>query len=278
MQKHLTMMSSFRFVLLLVLAVGSAAAFSTGGHYVRRPTTRKSTVRPIASLLLSSHKSIIKNGRAPTTLHADDGVDEPDAVDPSLLISSKDDATQQLAFVSAFGVLAVGTALCVQLWHGPGVTLLGDAYYQQIRSSIFPKAFGIIFAVVGVLHFVFVDNFAKMVPPKGTWGGLWQAPAPFQEELGIQSYEAYHSYWTGVAECLGGIWLLAAGFGLTSTDAPANLLFLLTIGVTPANLYMFTHDVTPGGAIPRLQYPFGHVARFLLQCGLLSNFWIMGHS
>lgn len=198
--------------------------------------------------------------------------------DPSILISAKDDKTQQLAFVSAFAALAAGTAVCINLWHGPGIALteftLGPNGFDNLRSTIFPIVFGSIFAVVGVLHFVFKDNFAQITPPKGTWGGLWQAPAPFSEQLGV-TYEEYHTYWTGIAESVGGLWLLAGGLGWTDTQVPAILLFLLTAAVTPANLYMFTHDANPGGSVPRLAYPAGHIARFVVQCGLLSNFYIM---
>ena len=199
----------------------------------------------------------------------------PNGPDPSNLISAKDDTTQRLAFFAAFAALAVGTSLCVQLWHGPGEALLGTEGFERIRGTVFPIAFGLIFAIVGVLHFVFVENFARIVPPRGTWGGLWQVPAPFQNELRIPSYEYYHSYWTGVAEFVGGLWLFAGGLGYTTVTEPALLLCLLTVGVTPANLYMFTHNAEPGGAVPSLAYPTGHIARFILQCGLLSNFWIM---
>ena len=196
--------------------------------------------------------------------------------DPSILISNKDDNIQKLAFFSAFVVLGLGTDACVQLWHGPAINWLGTEFYETIRSTIFPLAFGSIFTIVGILHFVFDTNFIRIVPPKGTWGGLWQVPAPGMDAFGI-TYEQYHCYWTGIAEFVGGAWLLLAATGLipSSTELPAFLLFLLTIGVTPANLYMLTHDAHPGGAIPKLDYPFGHIARFIIQCGLLSNFWIM---
>ena len=197
-----------------------------------------------------------------------------DGPDPSILVSSKDDNTQRLAVFASFAVLAAGTSVCVSLWHGPGVALLGQDGFENLRKTIFPIAFGALFAVVGVLHFVFSDNFARIVPPKGTWGGLWQAPAPFADKLGV-TYQEYHTYWSGIAENIGGLWLLAGGLGLTSTVLPAFLLFLLTVGVTPANLYMFTHDAHPGGSVPRFSYPGGHIARFIVQCGLLSNFWIM---
>jgi uncharacterized membrane protein len=207
-----------------------------------------------------------------------DSRNDDDGPDPSLLICSRDDATQRSAFVLSFAALAIGTKICILLWYGPGLALLGSDNFAGIRETVFPIVFGSIFAIVGVLHFVFVDNFARIVPPVGTWGGLWQAPAPFREKLGV-SYEEYHSYWTGVVEFVGGLWLLASGLDFdTPTETPAFLLFLLTIAVTPANLYMFTHDATPGGAVPRLAYPAGHAARFILQCGLLSNFWIMANS
>ena len=197
--------------------------------------------------------------------------------DPSILVAAKDNTTQQLTVVASFAALAAGTSACIHLWHGPGFELLGAERYETIRGTVFPIAFGTIFAIVGVLHFVFVENFAAIVPPRGTWGGLWQAPAPFANELGL-TYEEYHTYWSGIAEFSGGLYLLASGLGLADTQLPAVLLFLLTVAVTPANLYMFTHDADPGGNVPRLAYPGGHIARFILQCGLLSNFWIMAFS
>jgi uncharacterized membrane protein len=198
--------------------------------------------------------------------------------DPSTLIAAKDATTQRLAVVTAFAALAAGTTACINLWHGPGEALtnamLGSNGFEKLTATIFPLVFGFVFAVVGVLHFVAKDNFVLIVPPRGTWGGLWQAPAPFADEFGV-TYEEYHTYWTGIAEFLGGLWLFISGLGLTDTQVPAILLFLLTICVTPANLYMFTHDAHPGDNVPRLAYPAGHIARFVLQCGLLSNFWIM---
>ena len=199
---------------------------------------------------------------------------------PLLLVRDWDDRAQQIAFVSAFGLLGVGTTGAVMLWNDVAHPLLGDAFYSNIQTTIFPSLFGSIFALVGIAHFVYCDNFARIVPPPGTWGGLWQIPAPGRQRLRI-SYGAYHSYWTGLVEFFGGLWLLLSSSSLSSQDAhveaPATLLFFLTIAVTPANLYMFTHNVGPGGKIPTLSYPYGHLARFLLQCGLLSNFWIMMH-
>jgi uncharacterized membrane protein len=268
---------SRRGILLLFFAaanISGSCAFSIGSKIFYEVQRHRSNdpVAPTTDQTLSLARSAKITGRC---FSSSRDVDEKP--DPSILISSKDDLTQQLVFFSAFALLAAGTNLCINLWHGPGLQLLGTQGYAFIRETIFPIAFGAIFALVGVAHFVFVENFARIVPPPGTWGGLWNAPAPFAQELGV-SYEEYHSYWSGIVEFVGGIWLLAGGLGLTSSEEPANLLFLLTIAVTPANLYMFTHDAEPGGSAPRLEYPWGHFTRFIIQCGLLSNFWIMAHA
>jgi uncharacterized membrane protein len=209
----------------------------------------------------------------------DNDGDELNVVQDPQLISSQIDDVQRLVFVSAFALLGVGTSLCIDLWYRYGRdVLLGAENFHFIRGTVFPISFGVIFALVGVLHFWFVDNFANIVPPRGTWGGIWQLPAPGLEQLNL-SYAAYLSYVSGIVEFFGGVWLVWAGLqsGSNAVIVPASLLFLVTIAVSPANLYMFTHDAQPGGIIPKLPRPYGHFGRFILQCGLLSNFWIMAH-
>jgi len=117
-------------------------------------------------------------------------------------------------------------------------------------------------------------------------------PSPGAESLGL-TYEQYHSFWSGIAEVLVGCWLFAAtvrpdllptnlgAFGDDGSDAsfvigastvPAALMYLLTAAVTPANIYMYTHNpVVP--RIPALPYPWGHAGRGLLQCALLAVFY-----
>jgi uncharacterized membrane protein len=203
-------------------------------------------------------------------------------------IGSMDPVIQQITFIMAFVLLSIGTQFCIHAWFTYGIELLGHDYFHTIQTQIFPMVFGTIFAVVGICHFIFVENFARIVPPYNCWGGLWKVPAPFHRSMNI-TYEAYHSYWTGIVEFIGGIWLLYTGImsyitsggdsitTVSSSILPATLLLGLTVGVTPANLYMFTHNASPGGIIPPLQYPYGHIARFIIQCGLLSNFYIMMH-
>jgi uncharacterized membrane protein len=193
-------------------------------------------------------------------------------------ICDMDNSTQQIAFIMSFVLLGFGTTICIQLWYSVVLPIFGIEYFLQIQTIIFPILFGSIFTLVGIGHFIYVQNFARIVPPYNTWGGLWKIPAPFSSQLNI-SYEEYHSYWTGIVEFVGGIWLFYTGINHINTDPslPAILLFLLTVIVTPANIYMFTHNASPGGIIPPLSYPYGHLLRFLLQCGLLSNFYIMIH-
>ena len=50
--------------------------------------------------------------------------------------------------------------------------------------------------------------------------------------------------WTGIAEIVLGLWLAIASLPLDmqlQQSQPALGLLLLTIAVTPANIYMFTH-------------------------------------
>jgi uncharacterized membrane protein len=107
----------------------------------------------------------------------------------------------------------------------------------------------------------------------GTWGFWW---TPFSAKFNVQ--------WTGVVEVFGGLWMIlgalapALGIALPPALGPmlsdgALTLWLLTIGVTPANIYALTHganfplDVeTP---------PVAHAVRLALQAVLLAMLWEM---
>ena len=96
------------------------------------------------------------------------------------------------------------------------------------------------------------------------------------EQLNL-TYAQYHSFWTGIAEILVGTSLILTTSGVlgeqfNNPTIPAGLMYLLTLIVTPANIYMYTHNpVVP--RIPPLPYPYGHVGRGVLQMALLAVFY-----
>ncbi|GAX19556.1 hypothetical protein FisN_19Hh134 [Fistulifera solaris] len=190
--------------------------------------------------------------------------------DPSILLSSKDDNTQRLGFFVIFASVLLGTAGFVQVLNGLE-SILPTGWFATWRNYTWPIPLGLIYSVAGVAHFTMKNSFAAIVPPLGTWGGLWIVPAPFSEKLGL-SYADYHTYWSGVAEIGCGVMLIAGGVGVLPVQIPAFLLFCLTTAVTPANIYMATHDVQMPGA-PAVPYPSGHLIRGAAQCVLLGLFW-----
>ena len=188
--------------------------------------------------------------------------------DPSDLLSAQPDNFQRLGFIAICVSILAGTVFVVNLLTGLE-NLLPDGWFEVWRDFTWPLPLGLIFSAAGVAHFAMKDSFTAMVPPKGSWGGLWQVPAPGADKLGL-TYEDFHTYWTGICEIGGGILLIIGGFN-QSPQIPAFLLFLLTATVTPANIYMATHDVQPPGQ-PPIPYPWGHIGRFAAQSVLLGLF------
>lgn len=95
---------------------------------------------------------------------------------------------------------------------------------------------------------------------------------------------SFHVWWTGVAEILGGVGIVLGALDLPFTPdwlLPASSfgLFLLVTVVSPANMYMWTHNA-PGPLTDEdlakypdnvLPLPF-HIGRAALQVVLLSTF------
>jgi uncharacterized membrane protein len=190
----------------------------------------------------------------------------------SSLLASQSPLVQKLGVLGICTFLGGGTLLTVQL-----LTLLEDVmpygWYDFWRDATWPIGFGGIFLAAGIAHFTSKQAFVNIVPPFGAWGGLWKVPAPGAQKLRL-TYGEYHTYWTGIAEIGGGLLLL--GSYLTDNipvEVPSFLLFLLTIAVTPANIYMFTHDAEMGGGIPPIPYPWGHLGRGVMQMIILAMLW-----
>lgn len=211
-----------------------------------------------------------------------------EAKDPNSLISAQDDRTQQSSFILLCGGVLLGSIAFLNLYNVLEAVLPPSIFAPFY--TILPCVLSSLFIAAGIAHFALEDTFTAFVPPKGSWGGLWQVPSPGSDQLGL-TYEQYHSFWSGIAEILVGSWLIIATattngiltFGDAASDVtvssgaigataiPAALMWILTAAVTPANIYMYTHNpVVP--RIPVLPYPWGHVGRGLLQCALLGVF------
>ena len=189
--------------------------------------------------------------------------------DPSTLLAAQDEELQRAAVIAIGGGILGGTFLTYNLLSGLG-DLLPYGFLDTVIDFTAPIPLGLLFILFGGTHFVYKEGYAAIVPPNGSWGGLWNIPAPGAEKLGL-SNEEFHVLWTGIAEIGGGLLLIAGALNALPIQIPAFLLFILTLAVTPANIYMFTHDAQMSFA-PPIDYPLGHLFRGIAQCVLLSIF------
>ena len=184
-------------------------------------------------------------------------------------------AAQAKVFAGVFAAMFLGTQVLSSVFAG----LTFEYEWFQTWRYTWPLL-GAVYVAAGIAHFPLEDEFANIYPPKGTWG-LWYLPGNAE----------FHVRWTGVAEVLGGLGLLVGGAmdaffpsyytsptllssaGLASDSAAA--LFLLTIAVTPSNVYMYTHGARlpmDGPDVPIV----GHAIRGAMQVVLLALLYQMG--
>ena len=230
----------------------------------------------VASFMLPARASLRGEIRVPQPVRhykmQTDPFDVP-RPDPTILISAKPPDEQKLWISGISGGLLVGTAVLVTILTAVEGALPPGWFGNLGNLGAVPV--GLIFAALGAAHFAKKETFTSIVPPLGTWGGLWQVPAPGAEKLGL-SYAEYHTSWSGVAELLGGLLLAASGLGLVPVavqQLDAFLMLLLTLAITPANIYMATHDAQMSGGPPPMAYPDAHVFRGVIQVLLLAAFW-----
>ena len=140
-------------------------------------------------------------------------------------------------------------------------------------DSTLPIVMGLVYLLGGIGHFAAADSFQDIYPKFGSWG-IWYLPGS----------AAFHVAWTGVVELLCGAGLVFSGIrdAIDSEEGEeennvllnfvkpscAAILFILTLLVTPANIYMFTHGAVMGDMAP-LDNSF-HVTRFAVQVAFLT--------
>lgn len=264
------------YMLLILLLDATTTGFVIAPLQELRPLARDAL--PFQSPFRPRHQSL----QVPARRHRDNtriaramGIDPFDVPrpDPAILISAKPSDEQKL-WVGGMGVILIATTAATVSLLSAVESALPYGWFGTLGSA-FSVPLGLIFAALGAAHFAKKETFLGIVPPPGTWGGLWGVPAPGAEELGL-SYEEYHTYWTGACELAGGLILAASGLGLLPEAVQrldASLLFLLTLAVTPANIYMATHDAQMDGGPPPMAYPDAHVFRGAIQAVLLGGFW-----
>lgn len=189
---------------------------------------------------------------------------------PIALVQQLSPPLQAGAFLAYFGLLATATYAAVTI-VAPGIEATLPTFFAFSRT-LWPLL-GITYVLAGVGHFALLDSFVTMMPKQGAWG-LWNLPGD----------AAFHVRWTGVAEVLGGSGVLLGALGPVAERVPwlqpasALGLFILTLAVTPSNIYMLTHNAPgplarPGVAIvDPIPLP-GHAARGALQVFLLGTLW-----
>lgn len=183
---------------------------------------------------------------------------------------------QAKIFVGIFAALFLGTDAVSSVLGG----LTANYEWLQEFRYTWPLGLGLIYLAAGITHFTVENEYCNIYPSKGTWG-LWYLPGSPE----------FHVRWTGVAEILGGASLSAGGiidkFFPVYYNSPniissaglmpdsAALLFLLTVAVTPANIYMYTHGARLPMNGPPVPLGF-HAVRGAFQAVVLALLYQLG--
>jgi len=193
------------------------------------------------------------------------------------------EVVQASVFVIVYAVLGLATIPTSNLLNDVSKSTIGlERWRDQFIETSLPLLLGAFYLSAGIGHFVAMDAFASIYPPIGTWG-IWYLPGSAN----------FHVAWTGIVEALGGIGLLLGGgrkllgIGVDENEDGADVeegllvfdklviplsaltLFLLTVIVTPANIYMYTHGAMMSDTSPPFDLSF-HLARFGVQVVVLS--------
>ena len=232
---------------------------------------------PFATALLASLGRVPMAGPTAVPLAVRIAPPRPRSRPPLALAPSGIDAldlsAQAAVFAGCYGALGGGTLLNVKLFDVSGEAGSADTQENLARAG---SLLGILFIGAGITHFTNAAAYEAIFPPLGTWG-LWYLPGDAD----------FHVKWTGAAEIAGGTGLLlgaildALGVDLGGRSRPlrllcASALFLLTLCVTPANIYMYTHGAMMEGLGPDTGAPLPvefHYLRLGMQVLILSILW-----
>lgn len=189
---------------------------------------------------------------------------------------------QASIFIGVYAALGLATVPTSNLINGISKSIIGlERWRDSFIETSLPLLLGAFYLSAGVGHFVAMDAFASIYPPIGTWG-IWYLPGSAN----------FHVAWTGLVEVFGGLGLMLSGgrklLGVESDEddgsdveeglltfnkllvpLTASALFLLTVIVTPANIYMYTHGAMMGDASPPFDLTF-HLVRFGVQVVVLN--------
>ena len=229
---------------------------------------RRTTRQPIAT-------TWVTNDATKATRSSSAGLEaSPSGIDEWPQIS------QAAVFFGTYAALFLTTYPATKVVESFSTSVIGlERWRINVIDSTLPILMGVVYLAAGVGHFTSSQAFQDIYPPIGTWG-IWYLPGS----------AAFHVAWTGVVEVLGGFGLLFSGvrdvFGSEEEEVEegnttllisfgfikpisASVLFLLTVLVTPANIYMFTHGAVMGDSMPPLDTAF-HLIRFGVQVVFLT--------
>jgi len=245
--------------------LAASLLLGTGVHALHRPICAAALPPKAATM---QRAAAFTARAAPLEMSVVRGVGEGRDLPAPSQINTLSLPLQAAVVVGIAAAIAAGTVVIA----GPGFDALKSTPVWGLSRPTWP-ALGLIYLAAGIAHFTELEGFANIAPPNGTWGFFY---TPFSPRINV--------IWTGVVEIFGGAWMLFGALApLAGVKLPPELgpvvsdgaltLFLLTILVTPANIYALTHGAN--FPLDLETPPKAHAIRLAFQSVLLAMFWEM---
>ena len=230
---------------------------------------KKNSCRPTASISTNNSNTLLSM----TMTSSPSGIDQlPELVQAGVFVAYYITLiVTTIPTIKFLDVVSSSKVIGLERWRG------------WFIDTTLPLLIGTLFLTAGIGHFIQKESFLSIYPPQGTWG-FWYLPGSAN----------FHVTWTGIVEALGGSGLLLSVITTTLVGLDEKLdeqgeetlrlflkllkplsalmLFLLTLLVTPANIYMYTHGATMGDAVLDVSF---HYIRFGVQVMFLSLLFIL---